>query len=174
MQTFNGWYYGWVSSVSYAAAANPWFLDMLRVGVYPLMGILYASYFTYAAVSPFSTEAGAIAAGVVAASLIGLVYVAPVAYVSLRLIRRRMRFFTPKKAYLFPASGWVGASALTIGVAYVSGSAWLMSLATANLTLSLLSVASVLGAAALTHIQLPLANLRGTLLVARRTIQLVR
>ncbi len=174
MQTFNGWYYGWVPSVSYAAAGNPWFLDMLRVGVYPLIGILYASYFTYAALSPWSTEAGAIAAGVVAASLIGLVYVAPGAYVSLRLIRRRMRFFTPKKAYLFPTAGWVGASALTIGVAYVSGSAWLMGLATASLTLSMLSVASVLGAVALTSIQLPLADLRGMIFVVRRTMQLVR
>ncbi len=174
MQTFNGWYYGWAPSVSYVAAANPWFLWALRVGVYPLMGILYASYFSYEIISPFNPEAGALTAGVVAASLIGLVYVAPVAYVSLRLIRRRMRFFTVKKAYLFPASGWVGTSAIMIGAAYVSGSAWLMGLATASLTLSMLSVASVLGAVAFTSIRLPLSNLHGMIFAVRRTIQLVR
>ncbi len=138
------------------------------------MGILYASYFSYELVSPFSAEAGALTAGVVAASLIGLVYVAPVAYVSLRLIRRRMPFFTLKKVHLFPTSGWVGASALIIGVAYVSGSAWLMGLATASLTLSMLSVASVLGAVALTSIQLPHAYLHGMIFAVRRTIQIVR
>jgi hypothetical protein len=174
MQTFNGWYYSWSPSVSYTAATNPWLLQVLRVGVYPLMGILYASYFSYALLSPMSAEAGAIAAGAVAASLIGLVYLAPVAYLSLRLIRRRTRFFTPKRAYLFPAYGWMGASALIIGAAYVSGSAWSMGLATASLTLSMLSVGSILGAVGLSYVQLPVANMRAMSFAAKRLIPPLR
>ena len=168
MQTFNGWYYSWAPSVTYAAARNGWFLDVLRVGVYPLIGILYAAYFSYAVVSPISAEAGALAAGVVAASLIGLVYVAPVAYVSLRLVRRRTKFLTPARTYLLPASGGVAASALMIGAAYLSGSALLMGLGTASMTLSMLSVGSLLGARALTSVQFPVVNLHAKVFAMRR------
>ena len=168
MQTFNGWYYSWAPSVTYAAARNGWFLDVLRVGVYPLIGILYAAYFSYAVVSPISAEAGALAAGVVAASLIGLVYVAPVAYVSLRLVRRRTKFLTPARAHLLPAYGWVAASALMISAAYLSGSALLMGLGTASMTLSMLSVGSLLGALALTSVQFPVVNLHAMVFAMRR------
>jgi len=168
MQTFNAWYYSWAPSLTYAATKNGLFLDVLRVGVYPLIGILYAAYFSYAVVSPISAEAGALAAGVVAASLIGLVYVAPVAYVSLRLVRRRTKFLIPAKAQLLPASGWVAASASMISAAYLSGAALLMGLGTASLTLSMLSVGSLLGARALSSVQFPVANLHAKAFAVRR------
>ncbi len=174
MQTFNGWYYSWAPSVTYFAATNPWFLDVLRVGVYPLMGILYASYYSYALLAPMSPEAGALAAGIVAASLIGLVYVAPLGYVSSRLIRRRIRSFRLQKVHLFPASGWVAASAFMIGAAYLSGSALFMGLATASLTLSMLSLGSILGAVGLSHVQLPFANMRAMTFAVRRLIPPLR
>ena len=174
MQTFNGWYYGWAPSFTYAASANPWFLDALRVGVYPLIGILYASYFSYAAVSPFSAEAGALAAGVVAASLIGLIYVAPIAYVCTRLIRRRAGLFRAKKMHMFPALGWMSVSALMVGAAYLSASAWLMGVATASLTLSFLSTVSIFGALALNSIQLPLANLYAMAFAPKRMARSLR
>ena len=168
MQTFNAWYYGWAPSVTYAAAKNGWLLDALRVGVYPLIGILYAAYFSYAVVAPISAEAAALTAGVVAASLIGLVYVAPVAYVCLRLVRRRTKFLTPMKTYLLPASGWLAASASIISAAYLSGAALLMGLGTASMTLSMLSVGSLLGARALASIQIPIVNLHGKVFAVRR------
>lgn len=174
MQTFNVWYYSWAPSVTYVAATNPWFLDVLRVGVYPLMGILYASYFSYELVSPFNVEAGALTAGIVAASLIGLVYVAPVAYVSSRLVRRRARFFSLDKLHLLPASGWVAASAFMIGAAYLTGSALFMGLATASLTLSMLSLGSMLGAIGLGYVQLPFANARAMAFLIRRLIPPLR
>jgi hypothetical protein len=174
MQTFNAWYYSWAPSLTYAAASNGLVLDVLRAGVYPLMGILYAAYFSYTVVSPISAEAGALAAGVVAASLIGLVYVAPVAYVSLRLVRRRTKFLTPAKAYMLPASGWVAASASMISAAYLSGVALLMGLGTASMTLSMLSVGSLLGARALTSIQFPVVNLHAKVFGVRRMVRPLR
>ena len=167
MQAFNGWYYSWAPSVSYEAASNPPLLALLRVGVYPLIGILYASYFSYVLVSPFGVEAGALAAGVVAASLIGLVYVAPVAYVTARLIQRRLRF-QAKGIYLLPAAEWISVSAVMLAAAYLAGSAWLMALGTANLTLSMLATGSLLGARAWAFVQLPLANLHGIMFAAKR------
>lgn len=171
MVAFNGWYYSWAPSVTYAAVANPWLLNSLRVGVYPLIGILYASYFAYAAVSPLSSEAGAMVAGVVAASLIGIVYVAPVAYVGLRLVRRRVRLLTPSKGWLLPSSGWFAGSLLMLSAAYVTGSAWLMGLGTANLTLSMLSVGSILGALGLNYVQLPFANLHALNFTVKRLVR---
>lgn len=173
MHAFNDWYYSWAPSISYMAAMNPWFLSALRVGVYPLIGALYASYFAYMIVFPLSSEAGAIAAGMVAASLIGLMYVTPVAYVSLRLIRRRLQF-SLGKVHLLPVSGWVAVSTLMVGAAYASGSAWLMALATASLTLSTLTAASAVGAMALTSIHPPLANLHTMVFAVKRVIQPVR
>jgi hypothetical protein len=174
MQTFNGWYYSWAPSVTYTAARNGLFLDVLRVGVYPLIGILYASYYSYAAVSPLSAEAAALTAGLVSASLIGLVYVAPVAYVSLRLVRRRTKFLAPAKAYLLPASGWLAGSALIVGLAYASGSGLLMGLGTASLTLSMLSVGSLLGTQAFASIQFPAVNLHAKAFAVKRMARPLR
>lgn len=174
MQTFNAWYYSWAPSVTNAASQNPWLLGALRVGVYPLIGILYASYFSYALVSPLSAEAGALAAGVVAASLIGLVYVAPVAYLGLRLTRRRMHLFRLGKVHAFPALGWMSTSALMVGVAYISGLGWLMGLATASLTLSFLSTVSIFSALALSSIQLPSANLHAMIFAGKRMARSLR
>jgi hypothetical protein len=167
MQAFNGWYYSWAPSVTYTAATQPIVLSALRAGVYPLIGILYAAYFSYAAVSPLSAEAGSLTAGVVAASLIGLVYVAPVAYVSLRLIRR-MKLLKVGKAHLLPTGGWAVASTVMVGAAYLSGSAWLMGLGTASLTLSMLSIGGFISALALNSIQLPTANFHAMVYAFRR------
>ncbi len=174
MATFNAWYYSWAPSVSYAAAANPWVFEALRLGVYPLIGILYASYLSYQVVSPLGAEAGAVAAGMVAASLIGLVYVAPVAYISLRLIRRRVRVFELRKMHTLPATAWFAASAFMIGAAYVSGSALMMGFATASLTLSMLTLGSILGALSLTYVHLPALNLPALAFAAKHRSRILR
>jgi hypothetical protein len=174
MATFNAWYYSWAPSVAYAAAANPWVFEALRLGVYPLIGILYASYLSYQVVSPLSAEAGAIAAGMVAASLIGLVYVAPIAYISLRLIRRRVRVFELRKVYTLPATAWFAASAFMVGAAYLSSSALLMGFATASLTLSMLSLGSILGALGLTYVHLPVLNLPALAFAAKHRSRILQ
>lgn len=88
MLTFNNWYYFWAPSLSNSAASNPWIFKAVQGGVYPLIGILYASYYSYTLIAPLSPEAAAITAGVVASSLIGSLFVAPIAYATLRLTRR--------------------------------------------------------------------------------------
>jgi hypothetical protein len=167
MQAFNAWYYSWAPSVSYEAALNPTVLSLMRVSVYPLIGILYASYYSYVLISPLGSEAGALAAGVVAASLIGLVYVAPVAYVGGRVLQRRLRF-SVTRIHLLPAIGWLSASALIIAAAYLSASGWLMALGTASLTLSMLGTGSLLGAKAWSFVQIPVGNLHHVLFATRR------
>jgi hypothetical protein len=172
MDAFNWWYYGWAPSVAWTAASNHWFAEGLRVGLYPLFGILYAAYFSYLAVAPVSPEAGAVIAGIVAASLIGLVYVAPVAYVSARLLRLHKRLLSLRRTNLAPIAMWTMASGLMILAAYVSSSAALMGLSTASLTLSALSLGSLLGAKGIGRIQLPITNFSTLTLAMRRLIQM--
>jgi hypothetical protein len=153
MTVFDGWYYGWAPAVARTAAANHMFAEVLRFGLVPLFGILYASYYSYLAVAPIDPEAGAIVAGTVAASLIGLVYVAPSAHLSMRVLRLRkipLRF--PKvHAMLFVA--WVVGSGLLIGRAYLAGSFALMGLATASLTVSMVTFGSIVGVRAISSIK---------------------
>ncbi len=154
LTTFNAWYYSWAPSATYSAATNPYAYTAIQTTVIPLLGILYASYYTYGFIAPISTEAAAITAGLVAASLIGLVYVAPVAYITTRLIKRRnLTHLT-----LTPSTLWLTASTIMIVAAYATGSLNLLAFATTNLILSTLSLATLTGTRALTYIQLPTVN----------------
>jgi len=164
--TFNTWYYSWAPSLSYSAANNPWLFKAVQTGVYPLIGVLYASYYSYALIAPFSAEAGAITAGIVAASLIGAIYLAPVAYLAVRIIKRHGRLLISKQV-AGSSSIWFAASALTCVVAYATGSGGLLAFATSSLTLSMLSLGSLLGAKVLTHAQLPITNVANTIFAFR-------
>jgi hypothetical protein len=159
MVTFNAWYYSWAPSVARLSVTNQWFADALRVGLVPLFGILYAADYTYAAMAFVNPELGAITAGIVAASLIGLVYVAPVTYVSMRVLRLQRKLAKIRSVHASPLLGWLGLSAAMILAAYVSGSSMLMGLATASLALSTLSLGCLTGTKALSLVQLPTTNI---------------
>ena len=167
MLTFNTWYYSWAPSLSYSAATNPWVFKAVQLGVYPLIGILYASYYSYSAVAPISTEAGAIFAGIVAASLMGLVYLAPIAYLATRLIRRHGKWLISKQI-AFSSIAWFGASLALCVTAYVTGSGQLLAVGTSSMALSMLSLGSQLGTRVITLVQLPSANLANSVLAFRR------
>jgi hypothetical protein len=166
MSVFNAWYYGWAPSLARMTAENQMFANLLRLSLVPLFGILYASYYSYLAVAPLSHEAGAITAGTVAASLIGLVYVAPFAYLSVRIlrVRKHLRFEENK---LMRVAGFFVASVVLIGAAYVHSSFALMRLATASFTLSMLTLGSIAGIRALALIQPSIFNLVPVLSIER-------
>ena len=167
--TFNSWYYSWAPSLSYSAASNPLIFRTVQLGVYPLIGILYAAYYSYTLVAPFSTEAGAIAAGIVAASLIGAVYVAPVGYVAMRLIRRRLHISSQIAA---PSVLWFVASVLLCIVGYASGSGQLLAFATSSMALSMLSLGGLAGTKALAYVQVPVGGVANPVLAFRRIAKL--
>ena len=168
MTLFNGWYYSWAPTVARAAASNPWFKDALRVGVVPLFGILYASYFSYLVVAPLSSEAGALLAGAVAASLIGLAYVAPVVWVGVRLLGLSRRLSGLRRLGAVPAVAWVAANGSLIGLAYLSGSGLLTGFATASLTLSMLSLGSAVGTLVMPSLKLPITSFAGFAVALKR------
>jgi hypothetical protein len=157
LTTFNAWYYSWAPALAYSAATNPFVYRAVQVGVVPLLGILYASYYSYTLVAPLSPEVGAITAGVVAASLIGLAYVGPVAYLTSRLLRRRIRLNLSTRS-LAPTTVWLTASIFVLTTAYATNSATALAFGTVNLVLAALSAGSLAGTKLLTEIRVPVAN----------------
>ena len=167
MQTFNSWYYSWAPLVTYSAATSPWVFKTVQVGVIPLLGILYASYYSYSLVAPFNPEAGAIAAGIVAASLIGMAYLAPTAYIARRIIRRHSHL-TISKLTAGPSAVWFAASVALCVAGYATASGTLLAVATSSIVLSTLSLGALVGARALAYVQLPFANPATMALLFRR------
>ena len=172
MLTFNNWYYSWAPSLSYSAATNPWIFKVVQVGVYPLMGILYASYYSYALIAPLSPEAGALTAGIVAASLLGAVFIAPIAHVTLRVIRRHRRLHISKQI-AGPSIAWFTASILMCVAAYTTSSGQLLALGTSSMVLSMLSLGSLLGTRALAYVQLPFANYASRVFAFKRLAKML-
>jgi hypothetical protein len=171
MPVFNEWYYSWAPGLAYAAATTPWVGGLVRIGVYPLIGILYASYGTYELLQPVNTEAGALMAGVVAASLLGLVYVAPVTYLGVKVLRVNRKRFQLGKTHMKLFGLWAGMSLPLLGAAYLSGFGALMSIATANLTLSALSLGCAFGNIGLRSVQMPLSNALLSSMTFRRSVR---
>ena len=157
LTTFNAWYYSWAPAIAYSAATNPFVYRMVQIGVVPLLGILYASYGGYELVAPLSPEAAALTAGVIAASLIGLAYVAPVAYLARRILRRNARFNLSNRT-LTPTLLWLVGSVLTLALAYAANSTPTIAIGSVSLILSTLSAGSLLGTRALSQIGLPTIN----------------
>ena len=93
MQVFNAWYYSFSPSVAKFIEFNDPLRAPIRVLLYPLLGILGVSAFTYSLFSA-SPEFAVVIAGLVASSLIGLVYLTPFTLVSMRALTRRKRINT--------------------------------------------------------------------------------
>jgi hypothetical protein len=88
MNVFNGWYYSFSPQVAEYERGQPWLQSIVKASVYPLLGILNLSTFIYQ-VFAFNTELSIVVAGVVASTLIGLVYFAPLAVIIGTVNRKR-------------------------------------------------------------------------------------
>jgi len=88
MQVFNAWYYSFSPSVAQFIASNDPIRAPIRVMLYPLLGVLSLSSLVYSLFSA-TPEFAIVMAGLVASSLIGLVYLTLPALVGVRALRRR-------------------------------------------------------------------------------------
>ena len=167
LTTFNAWYYSWAPSIAYSAATSPYAYTAVQATVIPLLGILYTSYYSYTLVAPLSAEAAAITAGLVAASLIGVIYFAPIAYVASRIIRRHTHL-TITRWTLGPSAAWFAASTIMALTAYATGSLNLLAFATTSLILSTLSLATLTSTRLIMYVQLPSVNPANMALLLRR------
>ena len=122
----------------------------LKDAMYPLIAVLYASYCAYLLMAPFGSDLGAILAGVIAASLLGLIYLAPIGYVTKLILRRYLQHSLLRRSHMIM---WAGVSMSLIPVGYFTNPL-LMGIVTANLLLSMLSIGCVFGATALGHLRI--------------------
>jgi cation transport ATPase len=72
---FNSWYYSFSPAVAEYETGHSMARDTGRILLYPLIGILHLSSLTYSTLA-FQPEVGILAAGILASSVIGLVYLA--------------------------------------------------------------------------------------------------
>lgn len=76
MNVFNAWYYSFSPYVADFEREQPWFRSVVRISIYPLLGILEVAQLWS---SPFEGESRATLTGLVAATMIGGFYLAPFA-----------------------------------------------------------------------------------------------
>jgi len=124
MTAFNGFYYSFSPNVASIIADNSPLRDIMKVVLYPLMGILHVSSVAFSVFS-FSPELGVVIAGLFASSLIGMTYFLPLALI--------LSFFKKFKvsAKILRLTGLIWACSIaTICVAEISKSPLMMMVAT--------------------------------------------
>ena len=133
MNAFNSIYYSFSPHVADYEREQPWLQQAVRTAVYPLLGILTMSEKVYSA---SEGELGAIAAGFVASSLIGALYLAPAAFSVKQIRERRINYRTLATV----AAGVSAALVLSI----YAGSMEIMMITTSAFVLSVSLISAVM------------------------------
>jgi hypothetical protein len=145
MMLFNSWYYSFSPQTSTYLETHPSERSLVKGALYPLLFALDASYYLYVLTSYLGPEAATVTAGVFAAALLGLIYLAPIAIVAKRLFRRYLGIGAVGSRRMIL---WVTGSILALVSAYPLGSQ-AVGIATANIVLSAVTTAAIFGPAIL-------------------------
>jgi hypothetical protein len=87
MDTFNSIYYTFSPQVAEYERGQPWLQGVVKIALYPLFGILMTAEKGYAVLGG---EAGSILGGVIASSLIGVIYLWPIGLAASRKVDGRL------------------------------------------------------------------------------------
>jgi len=143
MTLFNAWYYSFSPAIASYLGTHQAQRELFGYTLYPLIGLLYASYYTYALISPLNNEVAALTAGLVAAAMIGFVYLAPPLYLAKRILRRKTNLSSRLNHRLLLALP--AASSAAIGFSYSTGMGLALGFAAATLLLSILTLGVMAG-----------------------------
>lgn len=132
MKAFNRFYYGWSTPIAMFLEEHDSIRGLFKVLLYPLIEILDAVNRVYRILS-FNTEVGVIFSGILASSLIGIVYLSPLVY------------FVAKKGLLNFEYKWLLSPAL-IGLSLLAISELLLIGGLASLASSILVISLMLSA----------------------------
>jgi peptide/nickel transport system substrate-binding protein len=145
MEVFNSWYYSFSPYIADAIRESPITRAFVRVALYPLFGILNIAASSFQFLLVVNPEFSIIASGILASSMIGLVYAAPLIFMVLLVAKKKMRLeFTYR--WIWGLLLVFGLSLVGVLLAEFSGLAGLMMFSTAALVLSSL-LCSALAAA---------------------------
>jgi hypothetical protein len=148
MQVFNAWYYSFSPSVAQFIASNDPIRAPIRVLLYPLLGILGVSAFTYSLFSG-TPEFAVVMAGLVASSLIGLTYFTAPALVGMQALLRKKRIRAKILGKASLASLAIALTMLTIGE--VAGSFLTLAIASSAVVLTCVIAVPTIVAFAMLH-----------------------
>ena len=137
MKVFNGFYYSFSPSVATIIVGNSVLRDIMRVVLYPLIGILHLSSVAFS-IFAFIPELGVVMAGLVASSLIGMVYFFPLALI-LCLVKK---FNVSSKTIQLVGLFWVGCL-IAIVISEISKSPPIMMVSTGAFVLATISVTTL-------------------------------
>jgi desulfoferrodoxin (superoxide reductase-like protein) len=124
MTAFNGFYYSFSPSVALVIADNDPLRSIMKIVLYPLIGILHIGAQIFSLLS-FNSELGVVMAGLVASAFIAIVYVTP----TILFLSWLRKFKLPWKMVRWMSLIWAG-SVLTMLIAIVSTSSLLMMIST--------------------------------------------
>jgi hypothetical protein len=148
MKAFNGWYYSFSPSIAPIVSKSPSLAAAVRILIYPLIGILQIATTAYAIFS-WNSELAVTMAGLLASSLIGLVY-DTLWITALLIVARKKRGFEMKFRYIIPfADAWIAGLAM-IGIADFLIAPLLMTVATSAFVLLTLGLCSTVAATLIT------------------------
>ncbi len=139
MNVFNAWYYSFSPYVADYEREQPWMRQIVKGSIYPLLAILHISENAY---SLIDGEYGALIAGLLASSLIGVTYFSPLVLAIKPL--RQHKFTLSKVLVIFG----VALAAVLVGI--ISNNTVMLALSTVSLVLSVLAISAV-GSAKLIH-----------------------
>ena len=151
MTLFNAWYYSFSPAFASYLGTHQTQRELFGYSLYPLIGLLYASYYTYALISPLNSEVAALTAGLVASAMIGFVYLAPPLYWAKRILRRKTSLSSRLTLRLLLALPV--ASSVAIGFSYSTGMGLALGFAAASLLLSILTLGVIAGLQVLKRIK---------------------
>ncbi|WP_455367496.1 CFI-box-CTERM domain-containing protein, partial [[Eubacterium] cellulosolvens] len=143
MEAFNSWYYSFSPDIADALSTSPTTKSLVRMALTPLFGILKVSASVFSILS-FNPELGIIISGIVASSLIGAVYVMPLATPVLIGLKKRYSLKLKLRS-LLPVYGGILCASLLILMSEIMVNGLLMRFSTATLVLStMIGVAATL------------------------------
>ncbi len=90
LPAFNAWYYSWAPQVAGQEVKNDVLRAAVRMAILPLLGVLFIMKQTFTSLSMLNPEFAIFVSGLIASSLIGAIYLTPIAYMGQRLSRRRV------------------------------------------------------------------------------------
>jgi peptide/nickel transport system substrate-binding protein len=147
MVVFNQFYYSFSPTVASILVGNSILRDVMKIILYPLIGILHSAYVIFSSFS-FSPELAIVFSGLVASSLIGMVYLAPLLFILSRI--KRIRDYGLKTMRIL--SIILASSLLLTLVAETISSSIIMMFASGMLVLTSLSLSALLTTSGITKL----------------------
>jgi hypothetical protein len=87
---FDAWYYSWAPTIAQAEVQNNLLRATIRLAVIPMLGALIVSSEAFRILLPLNSEAAILAAGIIASTLLGTMYLTPLIFTLIRVTDRRI------------------------------------------------------------------------------------